>query len=143
MLNILLNNSSASDRKKIKLSALDCWNYETPSPSCLWLTRGLLPAHLSTFLKQYFPLSVVYKNISLLLNDFQVELYGKIWLCQNVLFHAWEESQGISAAFKLCDLSSNSPSITTSLQIYNSSLTTVSQDSWISWISSFIIRGGS
>ncbi|PKC52913.1 hypothetical protein RhiirA1_480399 [Rhizophagus irregularis] len=28
-------------------SALDCWDYETPSPSCLWLTRGLIPTHLT------------------------------------------------------------------------------------------------
>ncbi|GET59431.1 hypothetical protein GLOIN_2v1785823 [Rhizophagus irregularis DAOM 181602=DAOM 197198] len=59
-------------------STLDCWDYDTPSPSCFWLTRGLLPAHLTTFLKQYFPLSVIYKTISPLLNDFQVELYGEI-----------------------------------------------------------------
>ncbi|GBC32952.2 ribonuclease H-like domain-containing protein [Rhizophagus irregularis DAOM 181602=DAOM 197198] len=84
-----------------EFSALDCWNYEAPSSSCLWLTRGLLPAHLTAFLNQHFPLSVIYKIISPLLNDFQVELYGEIWLCRNVLFHAWEESQGISAASKL------------------------------------------
>ncbi|PKC58998.1 hypothetical protein RhiirA1_470100, partial [Rhizophagus irregularis] len=124
-------------------SALDCWNYDTPSLSCLWLTRGLLPAHLTMFLKQYFPLSVIYKTISPLLNDFQVELYGEIWLCQNVLFHAWEESQGISAASKLHGLSLNSPTIITSSQLHKSSLATVSQDSWISWISSSIIQGGS
>ncbi|PKY56915.1 hypothetical protein RhiirA4_477556 [Rhizophagus irregularis] len=56
-------------------SALDCWNYITPSDSCLWLTRGLLPRHLTDFLKAYFPLSVIYKVISPLLNDFQLELY--------------------------------------------------------------------
>ncbi|PKK57849.1 hypothetical protein RhiirC2_797296 [Rhizophagus irregularis] len=77
-------------------STLDCWDYKTPSPSCLWLTRGLLPAHLMTFLKQYFSFSVIYKTISPLLNDFQVELYGEIWLCRNVLFHAWEESQALA-----------------------------------------------
>ncbi|PKK67363.1 hypothetical protein RhiirC2_852216, partial [Rhizophagus irregularis] len=124
-------------------SALDCWNYETPSLSCLWLTRGLLPAHLTTFLKQYFPLSVIYKTISPLINDFHVALYGEIWLCRNVLFHAWEESQGISAASKLRGPSSKPFSTIISPQIHNSSLATVSQDSWISWISSSIIRGGS
>ncbi|PKY34858.1 hypothetical protein RhiirB3_454974 [Rhizophagus irregularis] len=121
----------------------DCWDYDTPSLSCLWLTRGLLPAHLTAFLKQYFPLSVIYKTISPLLNDFQVKLYGEIWLCRNVLFHAWEESQGISAASKLRGPSLNSSSIISSLQIHNSPLATVSQDSWISWISSSIIWGGS
>ncbi|PKY35572.1 hypothetical protein RhiirB3_456551 [Rhizophagus irregularis] len=95
---------------QIEFSALDCWNYETPSPSCLWLTKGLLPAHLTKFLNIYFPLSVIYKTISPLLNDFQVELYGEIWLCQNVLFHAWEESQGILAASKLRGPSSKPPS---------------------------------
>ncbi|PKC54362.1 hypothetical protein RhiirA1_403674 [Rhizophagus irregularis] len=124
-----------------EFSTLDCWDYETPFPSCLWLTRGLLPAHLMAFLKPYFSLSTIYKTISPLLNDFQVELYGKIWLCWNVLFHAWEESQGISAASKLRGPSLNSPPITSSSHIHNSSLATVSQDSWISWISSSIIRG--
>ncbi|EXX56428.1 hypothetical protein RirG_216320 [Rhizophagus irregularis DAOM 197198w] len=126
-----------------EFSALECWNYETPSLSCLWLTRGLLPAHLTAFLNQHFPLSVIYKIISPLLNDFQVELYGEIWLCRNVLFHAWEESQGISAASKLRGSSINSSPIVSSPHTNNSSLATVSQDSWISWISSSIIRGGS
>ncbi|EXX55752.1 hypothetical protein GLOIN_2v1785823 [Rhizophagus irregularis DAOM 181602=DAOM 197198] len=126
-----------------EFSALDCWNCDTPSLSCLWLTRGLLPAHLMTFLARYFPLSVVYKTISPLLNDFQVELYGDIWLCRNVLFHAWEESQGILAASKLHGPSSSSSLITPSSQKHNSPLATVPQDSWISWISSSIIRGGS
>ncbi|PKY57596.1 hypothetical protein RhiirA4_478773 [Rhizophagus irregularis] len=70
-----------------EFSALDCWNFDTPSASCLWLTRGLLPAHLTTFLREYFLLSTIYKIISSLLNDFQLELYGEIWLCRNVLFH--------------------------------------------------------
>ncbi|PKY61024.1 hypothetical protein RhiirA4_485456, partial [Rhizophagus irregularis] len=85
-------------------SALDCWNFKTPSESCLWLTRGLLP----------------------------LELYGEIWLCQNVLFHAWEESQGISASSKSKTKdgpSSNSSPISSP---HNSSLASVSQDSWIS-----------
>ncbi|GBC12614.2 ribonuclease H-like domain-containing protein [Rhizophagus irregularis DAOM 181602=DAOM 197198] len=89
-----------------------------------------------------FDWAVIYKIISPLLNDFQVKLYGEIWLCQNVLFHAWEESQGITATSKL-----RGPSTTTASTIspyhHNSSLATVSQDSWISWISSSIIRGGS
>ncbi|GET56360.1 ribonuclease H-like domain-containing protein [Rhizophagus irregularis DAOM 181602=DAOM 197198] len=123
--------------------ALECWNYEAPSLSCLWLTRELLPAHLTTFLNQHFSLSVIYKTISPLLNDFQVELYGEIWLCRNVLFHAWEESQGISAASKLRGPSTNFSSNTIFPHHHNSSLATVSQDSWISWISSSIIRGGS
>ncbi|CAB4408369.1 unnamed protein product [Rhizophagus irregularis] len=69
-----------------EFSALDCWNFATPSASCFWLTRGLLPAHLTTFLRNYFLLSTIYKIISPLLNDFQLELYGEIWLCRNVLF---------------------------------------------------------
>ncbi|GET62945.1 hypothetical protein GLOIN_2v1785001 [Rhizophagus irregularis DAOM 181602=DAOM 197198] len=39
--------------------------------------------------------------------------------------------------------STNSFPNTTSPQQHNSSLASVSQDSWISWISSSIIRGGS
>ncbi|PKY59931.1 hypothetical protein RhiirA4_483085, partial [Rhizophagus irregularis] len=107
-------------------SALDCWNYITPSASCLWLTRGLLPAHLTDFLKEYFPFSVIYKVISPLLNDFQLELYGEIWLCRNVLFHAWEESQGITTSSKSRTKdgpSSNSSIISPSHQ-HNSSLAT-------------------
>ncbi|PKY60944.1 hypothetical protein RhiirA4_520509, partial [Rhizophagus irregularis] len=125
-------------------SALDCWDFNTPSASCLWLTRGLLPAHLTTFLKDYFLLSTIYKIVSPLLNDFQLELYGEIWLCRNVLFHAWEESQGISASSKSKTkdgLSSNSS--VTSSHHHHSSLASVPQDSWISWISSSIIWGGS
>nr|GET59127.1 hypothetical protein GLOIN_2v1785001 [Rhizophagus irregularis DAOM 181602=DAOM 197198] len=53
------------------------------------------------------------------------------------------ESQGISAASKLRGPSTNSSPNTTSPQQHNSSLASVSQDSWISWISSSIIRGGS
>ncbi|PKY48961.1 hypothetical protein RhiirA4_464735, partial [Rhizophagus irregularis] len=90
--------------------ALDCWDFKTPSLSCLWLTRGLIPAHLTSFLKEHFPLSTIYKIISPLLNDFQLELYGEIWLCRNVLFNAWEESQGISASSKLKGGSSSSSS---------------------------------
>ncbi|GBC30343.2 RNA-directed DNA polymerase from mobile element jockey-like [Rhizophagus irregularis DAOM 181602=DAOM 197198] len=142
-LSSFLSLKSLDNSFHTKFFALDCWNYEAPSSSCLWLTRGLLPAHLTAFLNQYFPLSVIYKIISPLLNDFQVELYGEIWLCRNVLFHAWEESQGISAASKLRGPSTNSLPNTTSPQQHNSSLASVSQDSWISWISSSIIRGGS
>ncbi|PKB97369.1 hypothetical protein RhiirA5_433277 [Rhizophagus irregularis] len=92
------------------------------------LTRGLLPAHLTPFLKNYFSLSVVYKTLSPLLKDFQVKLYGKIWLCKNILFHAWEESQGISASSKTQGLSTVFSSNISSHH-HNSSLATVSQDS--------------
>ncbi|PKY52905.1 hypothetical protein RhiirA4_470813, partial [Rhizophagus irregularis] len=71
------------------------------------------------------------------------ELYGEIWLCRNVLFHTWEESQGISASSKSRGPSSVSSSTISPHHYYNSSLASVSQDSWISWISSSIIRGGS
>ncbi|PKY58068.1 hypothetical protein RhiirA4_479652 [Rhizophagus irregularis] len=125
-------------------SALNCWDYNTPSASCLWLTRGLLPAHLTDFLKEYFPLSIIYKVISPLLNDFQLELYGEIWLCRNVLFHAWEESQGILPSSKSKTKGDPTPiSSIISSHHHNSSLASVPQDSWISWISSSIIRGGS
>src|SRR6185369_13159859 len=98
----------------------------------------------TAFLKKYFSLSIVYKTISSLLNDFQLELYGEIWLCRNVLFHAWEESQGISVSSK--SKTKDGPfsrSSTTPPQHHNSSLATVPQNSWISWIFSSIIRGGS
>ncbi|PKC51010.1 hypothetical protein RhiirA1_484757 [Rhizophagus irregularis] len=55
----------------------------------------------------------------------------------------FEESQGISAASKLRGPSINSSPNATSPQQHNSSLASVSQDSWIFWISSSIIRGGS
>ncbi|CAB4434465.1 unnamed protein product [Rhizophagus irregularis] len=122
-----------------------CSGFTTPSASCLWLTRGSLPAHLTDFLKEYFPLSVIYKVISPLLNDFQLELYGEIWLCRNVLFHAWEESQSISASSKSKTKDGPSPnsSIISPPHHHNSFLVSVPQDSWISWIFSSIIRGGS
>ncbi|PKY35343.1 hypothetical protein RhiirB3_456021 [Rhizophagus irregularis] len=45
--------------------ALDCWNFDTPSSSCLWLTRGLLPTHLTLFLKNYFSSSKNLKEFML------------------------------------------------------------------------------
>ncbi|PKY34483.1 hypothetical protein RhiirB3_454238 [Rhizophagus irregularis] len=87
-----LNLKSLPTSFQDEFSALNCWNFTTPFPFCLWLTRRLLPTHLTIFLLNYFSLSVVYQIISPLLNDFQVALYGEIWLYQNILFHAWEES---------------------------------------------------
>ncbi|GET65423.1 hypothetical protein GLOIN_2v1785001 [Rhizophagus irregularis DAOM 181602=DAOM 197198] len=80
-------------------------------------------------------------TISSFLNDFQVELYGEIWLYRNVLFHTWEKSQGISASSKSCGPSAIFSSIIFP-HYHNSSLALISQNSWISWISSFIIQGG-
>ncbi|PKY57447.1 hypothetical protein RhiirA4_449016 [Rhizophagus irregularis] len=37
-----------SDQFLLEFSALDCWDFTTPSSSCLWLARGLLPAELSS-----------------------------------------------------------------------------------------------
>ncbi|PKC04994.1 hypothetical protein RhiirA5_421481 [Rhizophagus irregularis] len=86
-----LNLKSLPTSFQDEFFALNCWNFTTPFPFCLWLTRRLLPTHLTIFLLNYFSLSVVYQIISPFLNDFQVALYGEIWLYQNILFHAWEE----------------------------------------------------
>ncbi|CAB4409421.1 unnamed protein product [Rhizophagus irregularis] len=129
---LLLKTNSASSASDF--SALDCWDFITPSSSCLWLTRGLFPTALIKFLNTFLPKNKILTILSPLLLQFHERLYMDIWLPRNVFFHLWLESQ--------TRISISSPS-STFLTTSGSSLATVSQDSWISWISSFIIQGGS
>ncbi|PKY49606.1 hypothetical protein RhiirA4_465667 [Rhizophagus irregularis] len=107
-----------TDQFLLEFSALDCWDYTTPSLS-----------------------KKIFEILSSLLLDFQEHLYWDIWMPRNVFFHLWLDSQK-RVSRNICSsiLSSSSvPSSSTS----GSSLATVSQDSWFTWISSSIIRGGS
>ncbi|CAB4407277.1 unnamed protein product [Rhizophagus irregularis] len=115
--------------------------FHTPSLSCLCLTSGYLPMHFTTLLKEEFSAITIYKIFSPLLDEFHEQLCGDIWLCRNILFYEWEQSQGITTALKqqhFPTISSFTPSYPSDLH-QTSSLVSVSQDSWISWISSSII----
>ncbi|GET55556.1 hypothetical protein GLOIN_2v1785823 [Rhizophagus irregularis DAOM 181602=DAOM 197198] len=105
-----------SDSFLLEFSALDCWDFTIPSSSCLWLTRVLTS----------------------LLSNLHEQLYWDIWMPRNVFFHLWLDSQDFNLVnYYSFPVSYSSPSpLTTS----GSSLATVSQDSWFSWISSSIIR---
>ncbi|PKY61587.1 hypothetical protein RhiirA4_486769, partial [Rhizophagus irregularis] len=116
-----------SNQFLLEFSALDCWDFTTPSLSCLWLTRGLLPVDLIRYLQQLFSRKKIFEILSLLLLDFQEHLYWDIWMPRNVFFHLWLDSQKrvprntrspIPFLFSI-------PSPSTS----GSSLATVSQDS--------------
>ncbi|CAB4407193.1 unnamed protein product [Rhizophagus irregularis] len=60
---------------------------------------------------------------------------------RNVFFHLWLDSQ--EHVPKSSSVSSSLSSFIPSSSTSGSSLATVSQDSWFTWISSSIIRGGS
>ncbi|CAB4413084.1 unnamed protein product [Rhizophagus irregularis] len=135
--------SPLSDQNLLEFSALDCWDFTTPSLPCLWLTRGLLPVDLVQFLQQLYSRKKIFEILSSLLLDFQEQLYWDIWMPRNVFYHLWLDSQEHvpknTRSSVLSSLSSSIPSSSTS----GPSLATVSQDSWSTWISSSIIRGGS
>ncbi|PKY50474.1 hypothetical protein RhiirA4_466980 [Rhizophagus irregularis] len=130
-----------SEQFLLKFSALDCWDFTTPSSPCLWLARGLLPVDLIRLLQQLFSRKKIFEILSSLLLDFQEQLYWDIWMPRNVFFHLWLDSQGhVSRNYRSSiSLSSSISHLSTS----GSALATVSQDSWFTWISSSIIRGGS
>ncbi|CAB4413040.1 unnamed protein product [Rhizophagus irregularis] len=135
--------SPLSDQILLEFSALDCWDFTTPSLPCLWLARGLFPVDLVQLLQQLYSRKKIFEILSSLLLDFQEQLYWDIWMPRNIFFYLWLDSQEHvpkntrSSVFS--SLSSSIPSSSTS----GSSLATVSQDSWFTWISSSIIRGGS
>ncbi|EXX52140.1 hypothetical protein RirG_255600 [Rhizophagus irregularis DAOM 197198w] len=127
-------------------TAIDCWKCDPPSISCLRLARGLIPMSLTGFLRTYFSPSTIWSILDTPLHNFHFDLYVQIWLCRSVFFHHWESAQGITNKMKsfaigpppISHLSSiNSPDSSTP------SLATVSLDSWVSWVSSYVIRGGS
>ncbi|EXX73560.1 hypothetical protein RirG_059210 [Rhizophagus irregularis DAOM 197198w] len=126
--------------------SLNCWDCDPPSVSCLRLARGLIPTSLAEFLGTYFSLLLIWSILDTPLHDFHFDLYVQIWLCRSIFFHHWESAQGITKKLKLSALGSSSISCTSSNVPPDSStpsLATVSSDSWVSWVSSSIIRGGS
>ncbi|PKY37228.1 hypothetical protein RhiirB3_461994 [Rhizophagus irregularis] len=126
--------------------ALDCWDCDPPSFSCLRLARGLIPISLTEFLGNYFSSLTIWFILDTPLHDFHFDLYVQIWLCRSIFFHHWESAQGITKKLKSSALGPSSiplPSFNIPLDSSTPSLATVSLDSWVSWVSSSIIRGGS
>ncbi|EXX71241.1 hypothetical protein RirG_080180 [Rhizophagus irregularis DAOM 197198w] len=133
--------ASFSDTFLLEFFTLDCWNFTTSSPSYLWLTRGLYPVDLVQHLCKHFPKNKIFEILTSHLSDLHKQLYWNIWMPCNVFFHLWLNSQNLAFADSHSSTFFSSPS--SSLTTFGSSLATVSQDSWFSWISSSIIRGGS
>ncbi|PKC51745.1 hypothetical protein RhiirA1_483086, partial [Rhizophagus irregularis] len=80
------------------------------------------------------------------LHDFHFDLYVQIWLCCSVFFHHWESAQSITNKMKSSAIRPSPiphPPSPISPEFSTPSLATVSLDSWISWVSSSIICGGS
>ncbi|GBC53451.2 RNA-directed DNA polymerase from mobile element jockey-like [Rhizophagus irregularis DAOM 181602=DAOM 197198] len=128
-----------------KFMALNCWDCDPPSISCLRLTRGLIPISLTEFLGIYFSSPTIWSILDTPLHDFHFDLYVQIWLCRSIFFHHWELAQGITKKMKSSALGPSSilrPSSNISLDSSTPSLATASLDFWVSWVSSSIIHGG-
>ncbi|PKC53130.1 hypothetical protein RhiirA1_479960, partial [Rhizophagus irregularis] len=116
-----------------EFTAIDCWNCDPPSNSCLRLARELIPISLTSFLGTYFSSSTICSIFDTPLHDFHFDLYVQIWLCRSVFFHHWESAQGITNKMKS---SAIGPSPTShsfsqiSPAISTPSLATASLDSW-------------
>ncbi|EXX58263.1 hypothetical protein RirG_199650 [Rhizophagus irregularis DAOM 197198w] len=126
--------------------ALNCWDCDPPSISYLLLARGLIPISLTEFLGIYFSSPTIWSILDTPLHDFHFDLYVQIWLCRSIFFHHWESAQGITNKMKSLALGPSSISRSSSNIPPDSltpSLATVSSDSWVSWVSSSIIREGS
>ncbi|GET59571.1 reverse transcriptase family protein [Rhizophagus irregularis DAOM 181602=DAOM 197198] len=126
--------------------ALNCWDCDPSSISCLRLTRGLIPISLIEFLGIYFSSPTIWSILDTPLHDFHFDLYVQIWLCRSIFFHHWELAQGITKKMKSSALGPSSilrPSSNIPFDSSTPSLATASLDSWVSWVSSSIIRGGS
>ncbi|GET55165.1 ribonuclease H-like domain-containing protein [Rhizophagus irregularis DAOM 181602=DAOM 197198] len=80
--------------------ALDCWNCDPPSFSCLRLARGLIPISLTEFLGNYYSSLTIWSVLDTPLHDFHFDLYVQIWLCRSIFFHHWESAQGITKKMK-------------------------------------------
>ncbi|GBC25271.2 ribonuclease H-like domain-containing protein [Rhizophagus irregularis DAOM 181602=DAOM 197198] len=92
--------------------ALDCWDCDPPSFSCLRLARGLIPLSLTEFLGIYFSSPTIWSILDTPLHDFHFDLYVQIWLCRSIFFHHWESAQGITKKMKLSALDPSSISRT-------------------------------
>ncbi|GBC49456.2 RNA-directed DNA polymerase from mobile element jockey-like [Rhizophagus irregularis DAOM 181602=DAOM 197198] len=125
--------------------ALDCWNCDPPSFSCLRLARGLIPISLTEFLGNYFSSLAIWSILDTPLHDFHFDLYVQIWLCRSIFFHHWELAQGITKKMKSSALGPSSiprPSSNISLDSSTPSLATVSLDSWFSLYLGFLFGNG-
>ncbi|GET62832.1 RNA-directed DNA polymerase from mobile element jockey-like [Rhizophagus irregularis DAOM 181602=DAOM 197198] len=80
--------------------ALDCWDCDPPSFSCLRLARELIPISLTEFLGNYFSSLTIWFILDTPLHDFHFDLYVQIWLCRSIFFHHWESAQGITKKLK-------------------------------------------
>ncbi|PKC51422.1 hypothetical protein RhiirA1_483773, partial [Rhizophagus irregularis] len=65
-----LPNSFAAE-----FTAIDCWDCDLPSPSCLRLARGLIPKSLTGFLRDYFLPFTIWSILDTPLHDFHFDLY--------------------------------------------------------------------
>ncbi|PKC02213.1 hypothetical protein RhiirA5_425573 [Rhizophagus irregularis] len=124
--------------------SLDCWSTTSSSVSYHWLTRGLIPSSLTSFLRAWFSNAQILDVIAPALKDFHFTIYVEIWICRSILFNAWEKSKGITISQKRSSTSqqriTTSPATSSPL---SSSMASVSSDSWVSWVSSSIVQGGS
>ncbi|PKB97417.1 hypothetical protein RhiirA5_433197 [Rhizophagus irregularis] len=127
-------------------AAIDCWDCDPPSSSCLRLARELIPIFLTGFLGNYFSPFTIWSILESPLHDFQFDLYVQIWLCRSIFFHHWESAQGITKKMKLSTFGlsviSHSSHKTSPVSL-TPSLAIISLDSWVSWVSSSIICGRS
>ncbi|PKC02399.1 hypothetical protein RhiirA5_425294, partial [Rhizophagus irregularis] len=121
-----------------EFTAIDCWECNPPSNSCLRLARELILMSLTSFLGTYFSPPNIWSILDTPLYNFHFDLYIQIWLCRSVFFHHWESAQGITNKMKSSAIGPSSifhPSSQISLDFSTPSLLTVSLDSWISWVS--------
>ncbi|GET54729.1 RNA-directed DNA polymerase from mobile element jockey-like [Rhizophagus irregularis DAOM 181602=DAOM 197198] len=125
--------------------ALNCWDCDPPSISCLRLTRGLIPISLTEFLGIYFSSPTIWSILDTPLHDFHFDLYVQIWLCRSIFFHHWELAQGITKKMKSSALGPSSilrPSSNIPLDSSTPSLATASLDSWFSLYLGFLFGNG-
>ncbi|GBC48273.2 RNA-directed DNA polymerase from mobile element jockey-like [Rhizophagus irregularis DAOM 181602=DAOM 197198] len=137
---------SLPDYFAVKFMAMDCWDCNPPSNSCLRFARGLIPMSLTSFLGTYFSSSTICSIFDTPLHEFHFDLYVQIWLCRSVFFHHWELAQGITNKMKSSAIGLSPiirPFSNVSPYSLTPSLATASLDFWVSWVSSYIIHGGS
>ncbi|PKK73035.1 hypothetical protein RhiirC2_776463 [Rhizophagus irregularis] len=101
---------------------------------------------LTSFLGTYFLTSTIWSIFDTPLHDFHFDLYVQIWLCRSVFFHHWETAQSITNKMKSSTIGPSPifhPSSKISPECSTPFLATVSLDSWVSWVSSYVICRGS
>ncbi|PKC52843.1 hypothetical protein RhiirA1_480551 [Rhizophagus irregularis] len=78
---------SLPDSFVAKFMAIDCWDCDPFSNSCLRFARELIPMSLTNFLGTYFSLFIIWSIINTPLHDFHFDFYVQIWLYRSVFFH--------------------------------------------------------